>query len=131
MGNWNAHSFADWTLGTYMLALAYPALCYVSATILIPADASQEMDWHAYYDRVRRPLFAAILAGGGVHTAMIVVFGRVALFDPAIFVSVAFTLAYIVAFASEKERVHEVVVVANLLLVLAGYAPLIYDPVGG
>jgi hypothetical protein len=126
-GFWNARHFEDWTLGSYLLTLAYPAMCYVGATILMPTDAAAQTDWHAYFFNVRKPLLAVAAMGSAINLPSVMLFGSVPLTGAALLTTI-FVGLYIVGFLVASERVQKVIVIANAALVLVLYAPAIYRP---
>jgi hypothetical protein len=125
---WNASDVEEWTLGSYLLALLYPTICYVGATIFMPVDASAETDWHEYYFKVRRLIFAIAAMATAANLGTIVAVHAVPLVSPAVAMSAGFVGLYIVGFFLTSERAQEVIVLVNATFVAAVYAPLIYQP---
>jgi hypothetical protein len=125
---WNAHDEESWTLGSYLITLAYPGLLYVGATIFVPSDVGPETDWHRYYFDARKSIFTvAAVATSILLVTSLVVHGE-SVASPRILIGLAFIGLYAVAYISEREGVHKAIVVANAAVIVAAYAPSIYTP---
>jgi hypothetical protein len=125
---WNASDFEDWTLGSYLMTLFYPAMCYVGATVLMPTHAAADTDWHDYYFSVRKLIFSIAAIATAANLGTIVVFGAIQLASPAGLVSAVFIGLYVVGFFIDSERAQGGIVLVNATLVVAVYAPLVYEP---
>lgn len=127
---WSAHDAGAWTLGSYLLALVYPGLCYVGATILVPADPSAQADWHAYFFRIRKPLFTVAALATALNHMIVAARQSLPYMNLGGLLSAGFVALYMLGFFAAGERVQKTVVLANAGLVVAAYAPLIYRPLG-
>jgi hypothetical protein len=127
---WDASRVEEWTLGSYLWALLYPGLCYVGATVIVPAECSAETDWRAHFFRVRRSWFAvaAVATSTGLLTITLVAPDPASM--PGVLLTIGFILLYVVGYLSASETTQGVVVLLNSAGVLAAYAPLIYRPLG-
>jgi len=125
---WSASEFEGWTLASYLMALLYPAMCYVGATIFMPTHASADTDWREYYFSVRKLIFSIAAIATATNLATIVLLRSVPLASPAGFGSAAFIALYIVGFFSDSERAQGGIVLVNAALIGAVYAPLVYQP---
>ena len=114
----------SWHLGSFLLALVYPALLYVAAALLVPGDSNRVTQWHSHFYDVRRPLFLTYL----VATALAMAIGVAT--DPSatgmIVGSSFYAAIYSAGLASKDERVHRVLAILAAVLFLAMYAPAIY-----
>jgi len=125
---WNARDVATWTLGTYLLALAYPVLIYSAASVLMPSDASRETDWHEYYFGARRLIFSLIALGTFVQVLTAIVLHQLPVVSIGSLLGFGFISLYLIALVSNSERVHKAIVLANAAAVVVAYAPSIYTP---
>ena len=125
---WNANGVVDWTLGRYLWSLLYPAICYVGATILVPSDASSEPDWRAYYFRIRKPLFAVAAISTSTSFATLLIFASVPVWSVEVAVTASFIALYIFGYLNASELAQRIIVLANLAVMIAAYAPIIWQP---
>ena len=125
---WNSRDVATWTLGSYLLTLAYPGLIYSAATVLMPSDASSETDWHEYYFGARKLIFSLIALGTFVQVLTAIVIHELPAVSLPSFVGSGFIGLYLVALVSKSEGVHKAIVLANAAAVVVVYAPSIYAP---
>jgi hypothetical protein len=51
---WDLHDDSSWTLLTFFYTLMGPALLYLTATSLIPADRSFSERWDVHFESARR-----------------------------------------------------------------------------
>jgi hypothetical protein len=127
---WNENGVEDWTLGSYLLMLVYPGLCYVGATILVPADASAQPDWHTYFFSIRKVWFAVAAIATSSNLAILVSLRSLPLISPGGLLSMVFVGLYLAGFLLAGELVQKLIVLVNAALVVAAYAPVIYTPLG-
>jgi hypothetical protein len=127
---WNASEVEDWTLGGYLLALAYPGLCYIGAMVLVPTGACAETDWHSYFFGIRRLWFSVAAIATLVNVATAVMIGPLPLLSLGSLLGVGITAVYVVGFLVAMERAQKIIVVLNAVFVVAAYAPLINQPIG-
>jgi hypothetical protein len=125
---WNVRDVEAWTLGTYLLTLAYPGLIYSAATVLMPSDASPETDWREYYFGARKLIFSLIALGTFVQVLTAIVLHQLPLVSLGSLVGSGFISLYLVAFMSKNEAVHRAIVLVNAAAVVVAYAPSIYTP---
>ena len=125
---WNASGEVEWTLGKYLWALLYPAMCFIGAAILVPSDASSEPDWRTYYFRIRKPLFAVAAISTSTTFGTLLLFGSMQVWSVEVAVTASFVALYIFGYFNASESAQRVIVVANLAVVIAAYAPLIWQP---
>ena len=128
--HWNLSSYETWTLGSYLLILLYPALCYLGATIFMPAEASHETDWHAYFFRARRMIFGVSTLATTTLILTGIALGGLSWSNPGTFVGGLAISIYVVGFMTAHETAHKVIVLANAAFVAGAYVPLIYRPIG-
>lgn len=126
---WNYHVVQTWTLGSFLMVLSYPAICYVSTVILMPADASSGTDWRAYFFRVRRGIFLVFGISVVMLGAITILVLGAPLLAPPLYLSALFASIYLVGFLSANPRIHGALVVINALAVVGIYGPLINHPI--
>jgi hypothetical protein len=93
---WNFRDVERWTLGSFLLVLLYPAICYVGAALLIPGDASKDTHWRSYFFGARRAIFAVFAMGVTVLAAVGVSLNDAPLFSAPVFVAAGFVALYVV-----------------------------------
>lgn len=125
---WNYRVVETWTLGSFLLVLSYPAICYVGTVILMPTDASRHTGWRAHFFKVRRAMF--VVFGMSVVTlgALFILVLGAPLLVPPLYLSALFFSIYLVGFSSDSPRVQGALAVMNAVAFIAVYAPLINHP---
>jgi hypothetical protein len=124
---WAASDVLSWHLGSFLLALTYPALLYVGAALLVPGDASRVTEWREHFFDVRRPLFLTYLVATVLAGTVIAMSEAVGGLSPAEMPGVyAWPAIYAVGLVAKDERVHRVLAIAATIAFLAMYGPAIY-----
>jgi hypothetical protein len=121
---WNYRNVEEWTLGAFLLTLAYPGLCYVGATLLIPPNAADDTDWRAHFFSIRRAIFSVFAVA--VAVLLGVSFTMTAPPVAGLFIGGAFIVLYAIGFSVSDPRVHGVIVSANALLVVGAFVPMVW-----
>jgi len=109
----------DWTIFTFLNALAIPALLFAHNSLLVPPDPSVVESWRDYFFNVRAPLFAT----GAIFMLTVTVSNQstldVAPLHPSQLGNYALIGMYLLGVASKKASVHVGLAVAfpSVLLV--------------
>jgi len=126
-GFWAASDVPAWHLGSFLLALTYPALLYIGAALLVPGDSNKATDWHAHFYDVRRPLFLTYLVATVLAGAALATNGAPGSLSPTATPGVyVYAAIYSAGLVSRDERVHRVLALAATVAFLAIYGPSIY-----
>jgi hypothetical protein len=106
---WSYHD-AEWSLRTFLLVLAGPALFYFDATALIPEAAAAIESWRAHYFSVRKRYWVAICLWALVVAATDLALLEEPLLDPARAIQSYFLALGVTGAVSEDLRVHSILV---------------------
>jgi hypothetical protein len=116
---WSYHD-AEWTLRTFLLVLAGPALFYFNATVLIPEAATAIESWRVHYFSVRRRYWVAICLWAIVVAATDFALLGAPLLDPARAMQSYFLALGVTGAVSEDPRVHSILVPLVWLPIFVG-----------
>lgn len=103
---WNYRTVENWQFFSFLLVLATPAACLLTASFLVPTKPSEESDWEQYYYDNRRGIFGSLAIASMLTLLSTIVLLKVGADNPSRYLgfgSVAFLL--ILAF-SGNNRVH-------------------------
>jgi len=124
---WAASDVPTWHLGSFLVALLYPALLYVGAALLVPGDSSRVTQWRSHFYDVRRSMFLTYLLATILGGVVIGASGAASSLSPTEMPGVySFAVIYSVGLGSKDERAHQVLAVVATVVFLAMYAPSIY-----
>jgi hypothetical protein len=124
---WAASDVPTWHLGSFLVALLYPALLYVGAALLVPGDSSRVTQWRSHFYDVRAPLFLTYLLATILGGAVIRASGAAGSLSPTEMPGLySFAVIYSVGLGTKNERVHQVLAVVAAVAFLAIYVPSIY-----
>ena len=113
---------AEWTLRSYILVLAVPALLYVHNSILVPSDPASVTSWRDHFFRVRVPLFVTACL---MHTAALIGNYLLLGIPPSALLSLWGLLGIsAVALTSANSRLHAVLALVPLLFAAAALTVL-------
>ena len=106
---WSYHD-AEWSLRTFLLVLAGPALFYFNATVLIPEAAAAIESWRVHYFSVCKRYWVAICLWALVVAATDLALLEEPLLDPARAIQSYFLALGVTGAVSENPRVHSILV---------------------
>lgn len=127
---WAFWSYRDteWTLPSFAIVLATPALLFVYNSILVPADPASVRSWRKHFFNVRVPLFAT----GALSVVLIVATNHLvlgmSLLHPVVIGGVAWLAIYLVGLSSERPGLHAVLAFALLLVFAVAMLTFLAQP---
>lgn len=118
----------EWTIGSFMVALAIPAGIYAWTTLLVPTDPSAVGSWREHYYAVRTQVYATVVVLMSVVTfSNQFILGASALHASQIG-NYVFLSLFAVGLVSARPRVHAVLVLALSATQVTLFALQFTDP---
>ena len=103
---WNYRVVEDWQFFSFLLVLATPAACLLTAHFLIPTHPEEQRDWEQYYYDNRRGIFGSLVVASVLTLYSTFVLLEVEADNPSRFLGTASIAALLILTYSASKKVH-------------------------
>jgi hypothetical protein len=103
---WNYRVVENWQFFSFLLVLATPAACLLSANFLVPTKPGEESDWEQYFYTNRKGIFGSLAVASMFTLASTITLLKVEADNPSQYLGFGSVVFLLILAFSDSKRVH-------------------------